>query len=245
MGCTEAKTSSEETAVLYAEKGLNLHSAEATQVDSVIRKYAYNGKVNLNQLCRIADSLGMNITNSPPNTNIEVVFSSLIASDGTYDLKDLLIVGILLAKGKPLIKACLLFQVFDEDLLNALPISLIKEEIMPKIFDICCVLLPKLVANEQSVVSNPVRNMKYIQDMSSAKHLCIEEVSSKILKNGEIVSESSFSYVLNQFAEGTLTTSTGWRRFAFDMFVANPVKKSFPNPYKNPPTIANHHNKES
>ena len=232
MGCVETKSASEETAVLVAEKGLNFHLQQSIRVDAIIRKFSSNGKINVSQLGRIAEILNINIYNNPPYTKIEDMFRKLVSSDGLYELKDVLVIGILLSDGKPDIKARLLYQVFDDDLSNRIPIEKIKSEVLPKLIHHSHLTIAILVAEGQSIVSNIIKNEKYVSDMGQAGTACINAIGDKLAVKGNTVSENNFVEVFSGFRDGGLTTATGWRKYLIETFIASPPKKVFLNPYK-------------
>lgn len=232
MGCVETRNSSEETAVLVAEKALNFHLQQAARVDSIIRKYSPNGKTNPAQLGRIAEILGIVIFSNPPNTKIDDFFRKIISNEEFYDMKDLLVIGILLSQGDPAVKAGLLYQIFDEELTSRIPMNKITGEVLSKIIEHSCSNLPLLVAQGQSLVTNTIKNEKYVNDMIQAKAMCIKNIGDKLAENGNNVTEATFVDVFSSFNQGSLTSSSGWRKYLIDTFVANPPKKAFVNPYK-------------
>ena len=232
MGCVETRSTSEETAVLEAEKGLRFHLEKSVRIDSTIRKFSSNGKINCAQLQRISEVLNIQISDNPPHTKIEDMFRKLISSEGLYEMKDLLVMGILLSEGEAGVKAGLLYQVFDEDLTNKIPISKCKDEVLARLTAHSCKILPSLVTQEQTKVSNTIKNEKYISDMEQVKSTCIESVAGRLAVNGNFVTESTFVEVFRTLNLGSLTSSSGWRRFLIETFKTSPPKKTFTNPYK-------------
>ena len=68
--------------------------------------------------------------------------------------------------------------------------------------------------------------------MIQAKAMCIKNIGDKLAENGNNVTEATFVEVFSSFNQGSLTNSSGWRKYLIDTFVANPPKKTFVNPYK-------------
>ena len=232
MGCAETKNSAEETAMIEAEKGLNFYSLDANDVDTTIRKYSTNGKVNEAQLFKIAEKLGIQVTNKPPYSKIENMFKKL-CFQGPYELSDLLVIGILLSQGQCSMKSRLLYEVFDETLSNSIHISTMTDLVLAKLADHSSKTLPILLTSEILPNSNMIKNEKYINDMALAKNLVIKTLGARLAVNGEMVTLHTFVEVFRTFYQGSLTSSSGWRKFLIDTFVANPQKKTFMNPYKN------------
>lgn len=232
MGCVEIRSSSEETAVLIAEQAFNLQLQEAVRIDSIIRKFSTNGLINFSQFTKIAEVLQLNIKDTPQYIKIEETLKKLTIENSQYEMKDLLIIGILLGKGPSNVKAGLLFQVFDENLENKIPMKRVKDEVIAKIIDHSCKTLPNLVAAGQSLVSNTIKNEKYMSDMEQARNISINMIADKLGVSENQVSEATFVDVFSEFDRGALTSASGVRRFVYDNFVLNPIKKVFANPYK-------------
>jgi hypothetical protein len=228
MGCTEARNLSEETSVIEAEKGLRFHLQPAVRVDSIIRKFSANGKINKAQFEKISQILDLRIKNDFENTKIEETLNKLMTPEGYYDIKDWLVIGILLSEGQPGIKAALLYQVFDEDLTNSIGISRIQKEVLIKIIDHSYQTLPMLVTPKQGYI----KNEKYVSNMAEAKSLCIDSIGQRLSTNGPNVSETTFVEVFRTLFQGALTTSTGWRKFLIDNYAGSHKKAAYESPYK-------------
>lgn len=225
MGCIEAKNSSEETSILEAERVLNFHKQKSYKVDSIIRKFSLNGKVNSVQLSRIADHLNLQIYNTPPFMRIQDFYDKLKDTSGNYDIKDLLIIGILLSDGEPCTKAALLYQVFDEELTGHMDSMKVRRQLLEKVATYSCSTLPRLVSPEQSPTVNVIKNDKYIKDMMDIKDTCIASICERLCTNGPDITEITFTEVFRTFQHGLLTSSSGWRTFLTETFIREAPKK--------------------
>ena len=235
MGCAETKIiGSEERSVLAAEQGLGFHEQNATRVDSIIRKYSSNGVINHTHLLRIADVLGLNVSNFSPHTKIDDFFRKLLNSDGFYPLKDLLVIGILLSAGTADEKSRLIYQIYDENLTNSLPVASVQNLILKDLAHHSSQSLPLLVTNDQTPFSNTLKNEKYMSDLASISAAATTKVFSNFMSL-TFVNEQKFTETFSRISEGALTTSTGWRGYLVETLVSNPPRRNFSNPYKKSP----------
>ena len=231
MGCVSSRPiPSEERAVMIAEEGLFFHIHYASRIDSVVRKFSCNGKLNDSQLQRVADTLRIKTSNHGNHTKISLMFEKL-QNDGEYDMKDLLIVGILLGKGTPSQKANLIYQVFDESLSNNIPIKKLKEQVFKKLCHHSVFTLGNLVSTGQSPISNELKTNKYISELSEVETLCINKLSEEIAQLQKDIDEEVFTSYMSKCMDGALVSATGWRTYLHQIYVSNPPRKKWPNPY--------------
>ncbi|CAG9317757.1 unnamed protein product [Blepharisma stoltei] len=226
MGCIEARPSnSEEFAIENAELGLCFDKVNPLQVDLVLRKFSYNNKLNQGQLERTSGILGFRICNYGLNLKISDLWNKLRSRDGDINLEDVLIIGILLSKGKPEIKARLFFQIFDVGSQNIIEIDIIREKI-EKIIDISLETLGRLVVTGQSIHSNEIKNRMYIEELKKAKRYCVDEVTGWF---GENANEESWINTICNYEKGALLEARGWRNFlkrlADEKINANHIKE--------------------
>jgi hypothetical protein len=235
MGCTETKQiGSEERSVIAAEEGLGLYANTASRVDSIIRKYSSNSLINHTHLTRIAEVLNLTIINTAPHTRVEEFFRKIANKDGFYNLKDLLIIGILLSEGEKDEKARLIYQIYDENLTDSIPLSDIKNKMLMDLAGHSAKNLPVLVTNEQTPFSNVLKNEKYMQDLESILINVVNKVSA-LFGNVENLNEKKFVEIFSSLVGGSLVTGSGWRIFMMEVFVAEPPKKQFNNPFRKTP----------
>lgn len=220
----------EEKSVIVAEEGLGFSEVNVTRVYSIIKKYSSNGTSNHKHLQRIGEVLGLQITNEAPHSKIETFYRKLSNKEGFYPLKDLLVVGILLAQGTVEEKARLIYQVYDETLTNSLPVSVLNTTMLKDLAYMSAQVFPLLVTNDQTPFSNVLKNEKYMQDLAKISEAAVLKVFSNFSRFNTI-DEDSFVYVFKRIADGTLMTSTGWRMFMMETLIIDPPKRNFNNPF--------------
>lgn len=233
MGCAETRAkTSEERAIIFAEKGLQLHLQTASYIDWVLRKYSLNGKLNQAQLVRIAELLSMPIQNYEIHLKISALFDRLKNAEREYNLKDFLVVGILLGNDTEIVKAKLLFQVFDERLDGRLDINYIKSDVLPLIIKHATYSLPMLVSNDQTNFSNEVKILAYIENMKKGESKSIEVLTREMSNSKAIITEEMFIRFFKNFKDGDLIWPTGIRDFVNEISNTVVVTKALANPFK-------------
>lgn len=216
MGCIEVKNNSEEELIQEAERVLNFHKQKSVQVDSVIRKFSLNGQVTPVQLTRISNHLRLQTKNLFPFIKIDEFYGKLRDINGNYDLKDLLVIGILLSDGESSTKAGLLYQIFDEELTGHMNLSKVKSQLLYKLATHSCSSLPKLVSPRQASNVNMEKIEKYSDCLIEKKDSCINSVAERLALNGNDVTEITFTEVFRTYRQGKLTSSVGWRTFLYE-----------------------------
>ena len=229
MGCTENRQKNlEEMAVVIAEKGLGFGCNNCITVDSVLRKYSSNNKINHAHLGRIASKLNLRITSVHAHTKIDFFYRSLLDSEGLYNLQDLLTVGILLSKGSPVEKSRLFYQVLDIDSENSLQVNTIQSLLLRKIANHSIKSFPRLVTSEQSSFSNIAKNEKYMNDLESVVFNGIRQVM-EYFKDFCSIDEENFVRIFGSIFDGKLTSPSGWREFLMEVLRNQNLNKSIPN----------------
>lgn len=227
MGCAEAKElSREEQSIINAEQSLELHLQTCTKVDSVFRKYSTNGFINRQQLARISERLKIPIDNTISNTNILIFYEKLITENNLYPLKDLLVIGILLSEGSALEKSRLLYEIYDENMSNSLDIIDIKNNMFKDIIYHSVYSLSNLVSEEKIGVGLLNKTKKYVEELKSISAVSANKVAS-LFGVTQDISNDKFVDVFSKILEGSLTSSSGWRRFMAETFEVDPPKKTF------------------
>ncbi|OMJ95017.1 hypothetical protein SteCoe_1715 [Stentor coeruleus] len=224
MGCIEVKNKSEEILIQEAEHVLNLKKQKSIQVDSVIRKFSLNGQVTSVQLNRISSHLKLQTKNLFPFIKIDEFYGKLRDINGNYDLKDLLVIGILLSDGESSTKAGLLYQIFDEELTGHMSLSKVKNQLLYKLVIHSCSSLPKLVSPRQASNVNLEKIEKYSDCLIEKKDTCINSVAERLAVNGNDVTEITFTEVFRTFRQGKLTSSVGWRAFLYEKYLCENSK---------------------
>lgn len=232
MGCTETRPeSNEENGIIFAEKGLGFHLRKASKIDAVFRKYANNEKLNEDQLSKAVFCLKCTMQNYGKFRYITEMYSKLKREDGDYDLKDLLVIGILLGEGSKEEKARLLYQVFDETSENAILKDKMRSDILEKICFHSTSTLGGLYCNDVYSGSNELRNLKYISDLMVVREIGIKQITDEMCDFSIVVSEERFIKFMSTFMNGALLAPTGWRGYMRDVYALNPPKKTYTTAY--------------
>lgn len=231
MGCAETKSiTNEEQALIEAEKCLGFELKSAKEVDSVMRKYSSNGYINESQLQKISEILEINIVNTGSNGHIQDFFKKLRNKSDLYQLKDLLIIGILLSDGETTEKSQLIYEAFDEDLSNNMDLYLVKEKIFKTLIYHSAVSLPRLLTSEQLTGTTMLKVQKYLETIVSTTNICISKTANLFgLRN--LITQDTFIDIFAKILNGSLTTTTGWRRYMSDTYIIEPPRKSFEKPF--------------
>ncbi|CAG9311983.1 unnamed protein product [Blepharisma stoltei] len=218
MGCIETRGQpSEELAVIFAERGLQLHLISSKKTDSIFRKYSYNSKLNQSQLKRVSENLLIPIKNYSTHKNITEMYLSLKGEDGDYKLYDLLIIGVMLSKSDPKTKSRLLFQIFDEKSENKINFPKLKTEIIPSILKHCCVTLPSLVCKGQSNMANEMKNVFYVEKLKKGFQAASKLIAESMAPIRTIIDEEIFVNFFVTFRNGLLLAPQGVRAYVSEV----------------------------
>ena len=226
MGCANSRdVGVEERCITAAEQGLGFHKINVVDIDNVFRKYSSNGIVTQSQLIYISNSLNFRILNSGIHTHIQLFFQSQKKSEGNYELNDLLLIALMLGKGKPGLKAKLIYEMFDPQLTHQLEISEIKEKIVRKMISLSANALPSLVCSEFALPENEIKVHKYKKKIMDVVELAVEDLINKLLVRGKIISQDTFVEIFSTYLDGQLVTPTGIRKLLFDLRLKNPKQR--------------------
>lgn len=116
MGCGNGKADLTpiEARFFNGEQRLGFGNCEAIEVDLNIRKYSHMGVINENQWMNIYRHLKLAQSQGEVPLSDQIkAFYQLFKQENTYNLQELLVLGILLSMGSIDVKAKLLFEVFD------------------------------------------------------------------------------------------------------------------------------------
>ena len=229
MGCSSSKTTpSEERAAIIAESGLLFQSKDASWVDSTIRKFATEQKLSHCQLEKAAKVLEVKVSNYDKHTKILEMLQKLKEAED-YHTKDILVLGILLGKGSPSLKAELIYQAFNSE--NSIHIGKLKSEVLQTLCKVS-VNLCSLVSSNQSVISNEMKNLKYIENLKGVMTMGINRLAEKMTHSGLMITQKNFVETMSSYKGGALTSSSGLRSFLYEIYTSNPRRKAWSNPYK-------------
>ena len=237
MGCVEPKfIDSEEISIVRAEQCLGFQNHTSKEVDSTIRKYSSNGFLNQSQFAKVAEILEISILNTPSNNQIQGFFRKIMTKSEQYPLKDLLVIGILLSEGTAHEKSKLIYEIFDDDLTNSLDLLQVKEKILKNLVYHSSVTLPSLLTTEQIHGTTLLKTKKYLDEIHSIANVSISKTAN-IFGLVNVISQEAFSETFTNILNGSLTNSSGWRRFMAETYVIEPPRRSFEPLVKNEETM--------
>jgi hypothetical protein len=225
MGCASSRELGvEEKAIVYAEGGLNFSKISAVEVDTVFRRNNCNGVIMQAHLIQMSNQLGFRILNSGCHMHVQGFYQTLKSAQGTYSIKDLLLLAILLSKGRADTKSRLIYEVFDPLCTHQLDISEVKKEILIRMLTLAANNLPKLVCSEQVASEAEMKIHKYIAKLLDTVDLALEQICEMLTIRGKIISQDTFVEVFSNFQYGQLVTTTGLRTFLLDTRAKHPRK---------------------
>jgi Ca2+-binding EF-hand superfamily protein len=234
MGCSGSrfKNHSDEFAIDFAEKGLNIYRLDARSLDEKFRKYSHGEFVNKRQLLAISKKHDIKIANYESHKKIDDFFRKLESEgNGNYKLQTLLILGIFLGQGTNKQKAKLLFEVADHEYTEQISVAVLRE-LFERMSNIACDL-GKLVCDKQTEHSNSTRNEDYIYRTRIAIAPAFDDFKKNILKDGTdtTISKATFVENLVKFEDGTLVSTFGLRVY-LKKFEKVAEAKKFANPFR-------------
>ena len=214
MGCASSREQGiEERQITLAEQGLNFYGVKVVDLDSVFRKYNSNGYLSQSQLIHVSNQLNFRILNYGQNMNIQGFFQSIKTKRSDYDIKDLLLIAILLGKGSADVKARLIYEIFDEHLTHQIDIEEVKSEIISRMINHSVKTLPNLVCTQMTEADVEMKILKYKNKLLDMFSAAIEDLAKKLIIRGNIISQDTFVEVLSTVYNGELVTTGGLRRF--------------------------------
>jgi hypothetical protein len=211
MGCGNSReVGVEESILVYAEGCLNLSKIDVDLLDISFRKYNHNGVVNQSQLIQISQNLGFRILNNKIHINIQRFFKALHQDKG-YQLKDLLLICILLGKGKVKKKSSLIYEIFDEHFSHQLEIETIKKELLERMFRHSISTLPLLVVDSQLSSEDRSKHFRRLKKLSEVVPFACETLARSLCIRGKIISVETFNEVFSE--NPSLVTPSGLRNY--------------------------------
>lgn len=220
MGCASIREPGiEERCIIQAENGLGFNKINVNEIDTIFRKYSSNGVITQSQLIHISNTLNFKILNTGNHSQIQSFFMNLRSEDGTYELKDLLLIGIMLGRGKSSTKAMLIYEAFDTSLTHQLDIQDVQKEILTRMIYHSSHTLPELVSSEIAFPDAEVKILKYKKKLFEMVEPAITQISSKLLIRGKVISQDTFVETFSGFYYGELVNSSGLRRYLLDLRV--------------------------
>lgn len=234
MGCSGSrfKNHSDEFAIDFAERGLNIFRLDAKAIDEKFRKYSHGGVVNKKQLAAIAKKHDIKVTNYDSHKKIEDFFKKLESEgSGNYNLQTLLILGVFLGQGTIKQKAKLLFEIVDHEYSEQIPVAALRE-LFERMSNLACDL-GKLVCDKQTEHSNSTRNEDYIYRARIAIAPAFDDFKKNILEKPTDTTVSRATFVANliKLEQGSLVSTFGLRIY-LKKFEKVAEAKKFTNPFR-------------
>ena len=214
MGCASSREQNiEESVIVQAEHVLRFTYLNVLDIDAAFRKYNCNGEVMQSHLIQTSKQLGFRIMNTADHMQIQQFYTSIRSEAGGYLLKDILLIAILLGRGKPEEKAKLVYEIFDTKCTHQLDIKDVSNEIVMRILSHCCKTLPELVEPAHIPAEHHMKLHRYRQKLVSSIGLAAEELNQKLVIRGKIISLDTFVEV---FSQPSLATPSGIRQFVIE-----------------------------
>ncbi|OMJ87860.1 hypothetical protein SteCoe_10346 [Stentor coeruleus] len=198
MGCFTSRNdiTPEETAVMDFESLLGYSDLSPSHLDKIHRKYSYNGKISENQWKDICDTLKLAPSKIEASQHINNYYDKYRSGENAFALNELLVLGILLSKGKPGEKAKLLFEVYDEKGLGELDLSQI-HDLLSVMVKIAIELNPQVVVKD-GVNGVSIQDLtKYFEKLNKGKGVAIGMAEMEILNKNGSVKSTEFVKMLN------------------------------------------------
>jgi Ca2+-binding EF-hand superfamily protein len=198
MGCITSRNdiSPEETVVMDFETLLGYSTLSPSHLDKIHRKYSYNGKISDNQWKDICYTLNLAPNKIEASQHISNYYDKYRTEDNSFALNELLVLGILLSKGRPGEKAKLLFEVFDENASGGLGLGQI-HELLSVMVKVALELNPQVVVKDGVSDVGAQDLMKYFEKLNKGKEVAIEMAEKEILGKDGMVKSMEFVKALS------------------------------------------------
>lgn len=222
MGCTDShsKLMEEEIAILNQEQVLGFKANFVTRIDFVMRKFSRNFELNARQFEDVVKALNLVATNRGKSTKIVSFFESFKMPNQSYDLRLLLLTGVLLGYGRASEKAKLIYEIYDVENSHSLTVKDI-EQIVNDMFEIAVNRLPTLVTANQGEV-DPIKVRTYIDKMNFRVKNCKAKLLVTLSEGNENITRDAFVGVLSSTEYQVLTTSSGLREYFYRVYQSTP-----------------------
>lgn len=227
MGCVGTRElGMEEKCIVNSERGLGFYNVKAEELDAAFRKYNSNGYMTQSQLIHISNKFNIRILNYGNHMHIQSFFSSLKANESNYNLKDMLLIAIMLGKGSSETKAKLIYEIFDTEYSHQLTIQVVKKEILTRMVVHSSRTLPNLVCSEMAEPELEMKIHKFKSKFEDFVEIAISELALKLTVRGKIISEDTFVEVFSTYYNGELVNPSGIRKFLLSLRGKQKIKSS-------------------
>lgn len=191
MGCCSEKMKSvknkfkqialskEETIITMKEKLLPFSAVNIQELDTVIRNNSSNGVLSIAQLRKAMTELNFDIeTFTLPQDHIQILLKLLQNSERLYDVKTVMLFGVLLCAGEPLDKSQILYNLYDVNNTNCLQEAETRQ-IISELIDISVDKIPRVAVDNGAEPEN----------FTISEGNLLEYTNSLLVKKDEFISQ--------------------------------------------------------
>ena len=210
MGCSwnRQDTSLEEMCLENEEKILGYSNNNVVTIDMVLRKHSYLGRLNKKQMSQAAAKLNLNVSNSKGHMKIYQFYNSFKLPD-EFDLRLLLVAGILLGQGAPDLKAKLLWEIYDVEGNEEMG----KDMLYTILQDMCNIALDRIVLLfSDSPICSEYKVKSYVSNCNAVRSRTIDAVLFKLLGRTDGIKKTVFIAKMSKIANGNMLRSKGIRK---------------------------------
>lgn len=220
MGCTWSRhdLSLEEQSLLHEETVLGYGRHDSVYIDMILRKHSHLGKLNKKQFNQAANSLKLKVCDFERHSKVCDFYTSF-QNLQDYDLKMMLVLGILHGIGKPEEKAKLLFEVYDVNGNEEIE----KKHLNDMLTEMCTVALDKVaILAVDSPSCSEYKVKQYLAHCDSVKTKNIVKIISQILIGRTSIAKSKFIDKMIIIEKGKLLSAHGIRSFLYEDYSSKP-----------------------
>jgi hypothetical protein len=138
---------------------------------------------------------------------VQAFLNSLRKPDGTFSLREFLVLGVLLGKGLPEEKASIMYQIFDEMLDDSIERNRLTGEVFKTMSKISIEITPHLIRH----------NNEYIVKLFEKQSVTIKSIIDRFPENLIVCSEKDFVKHMCFIENGNLFTTSGWRSYSLTL----------------------------
>jgi len=206
------------------EKILGYSNNDVSNIDMVLRKYSYLGKLNKKQMSQVAAQLRLNVSNSRGHMKIYEFYNSFKLPD-EYDLSLLLVAGILLGQGTSDLKAKLLWEIYDVDGTEEMG----KDVLYTILQDICNIALDRIAfLVSDSPFCSEYKVKSYVSNCNAVRSRIIDKVLFLLLGSLSSIKKARFITRISKILDGNMLTSKGIRKIMHEEY----CKVPYPDTHK-------------
>jgi hypothetical protein len=220
MGCSwnRQDTSLEEMCLENEEKVLGYSNNNVANIDMILRKHSYLGKLNKKQMSQAAAKLNLNVSNSRGHMKVYDFYNSFKLPD-EYDLNLLLVAGILLGQGTSDLKAKLLWEIYDVDGTEEIG----KDMLYTILQDMCNIALDRIAfLVSDSPICSEYKVKSYVSNCNAVRSRTIDKVLFQLLGRMNSIKKARFIARMSKIADGDMLRSKGIRKIMHEEYSKAP-----------------------